>query len=123
MTHCYFTDVLPGGDIEFRSRETNGHYEPVSTGYYSDRTGILTFCTDDGAEDIYDGLDSLDEAQDLYGVLLEEQARDEARAAYFHESDLNDRDLDSHQLSPPTRPELSWYRSVLSFLCPSATLS
>jgi hypothetical protein len=87
MPHCYSTDVLPGGDIEFRSRETNGHYEPVSTGYYSERTGILTFCTDHGAEDIYDGLDSLDEAQDLYGVLLEQQARDEACDAYFTQYD------------------------------------
>lgn len=55
MTHYYSTDILPDGGAEFRSREMNGEDIPVAIGYYSNRTGILTFANHGGADDTHEG--------------------------------------------------------------------
>ena len=123
MTHYYSTDILPSGGAEFRSRESTSDDTPAAIGYYCDRTGIMIFANHAGAEDFYDGLESIEAASDLYAMLLEEQAQEDACYNYPILHDRKNCDVDSDQLSQPTRPGPSWYRSLLSFLCPSATVS
>tara|TARA_R110002012_G_scaffold317866_1_gene535050 strand:- start:21 stop:287 length:267 start_codon:yes stop_codon:yes gene_type:complete len=82
MTHHYSTDILPSGGAEFRSRESTSDDTPAAIGYYCDRTGIMIFANHAGAEDFYDGLESIEDASELYAMLLEQQAHDDACYTY-----------------------------------------
>ena len=77
MSYRYDINELPDGNYEMLSHYSDRYDNPVATGYYSDRTGILTYCDSDCGQDEYVGLECLEDARELFCQLLDCQIQED----------------------------------------------